>query len=135
MASHEPIPSPARRIVVPIGGSDREFLAQEQAVEYAAALGIPLAAVHVSVAPDEADGGLFDYVKRLAERHQVACDCLTLYGDDPAVTLQDELDGMDLLVVGTENLGTRKDLDSHTKRLLGHAPCNVQVVRLPASQA
>lgn len=121
---------PARRVVVPIGGSDREFLAQEQAVLYAEALGVPLVAVNVSTRPDEAPSDLFRFIEKAARRRDVQVRRLLLAGMDPVDALVAELGPLDLVIVGSERMGDRHRLPGVVERLVHDAPSAVQVVRL-----
>lgn len=127
----EPVPgSPVRRIVVPVSGSDREFIAQEHAVLFADALGVPIVAVHVSPRPDEAPGDLFDYIAHQARRRNVSFDALVLAGTDPVEPFLAELEPMDLAVIGSERIGDQHQIGGFAARVLHDAPGAVQVVRL-----
>ncbi|MDX1612341.1 MAG: universal stress protein, partial [Candidatus Thermoplasmatota archaeon] len=48
---------PAERIVIPVQGTDREYEAQQWAVEFAAALSVPVYAVHVAQGEEQASQG------------------------------------------------------------------------------
>lgn len=122
--------APARRVVIPVHGSDREFLAQEQAVLYADALGVPLVGVKVSRAPDEEDPIIFDYIARQAKRRGIDFEPLVLMGTDPVSTFLSEIDALDLVIVGSERAGDRHHVGGFVERLLHSAPGSVQVVRL-----
>ncbi len=124
------IPGPVRRIVVPVGGTDREFLAQEQAIAFAEVLGVPVVGVKVTPATDDVRPDLFSYLEGHAARHGVDFESLILAGTDPVEPFLDELDGLDLVVVGSERIGDRHHVDSFVERILRHAPGPVQVVRL-----
>lgn len=121
---------PVERVVVPVGGTDREFLAQQRAAEFAAAFDLPVRALHVATGPEEIEDDVFRFIHELCEKHGVENDCQVVIGDDPVVELRKELGPLDLVVVGTRRLGTRFHLSSIVERLIGSAPCMVQVVRL-----
>lgn len=121
---------PVRRIVVPVAGTDREFLAQEQAVLYAYALGVPLVGVNVSMRPDEVRPDTFEFLHQVSKRRGVAFRSLVLVGTDPVDALVEELDALDLVIVGSERIADRHRLPGVGERLLHDAPCAVQVVRL-----
>ncbi len=121
---------PVRRVVVPIEGTDSEFLTQELAAEWASALGVSAHAVHVSAAPDEANEDLWSYFQKACDRWGVELDTQQLAGTDAAQEILAELDAMDLLVIGTRRLTGRFHVGSVTQAILRDAPCAVQVVRL-----
>lgn len=123
--------SPIRRIVIPVQGTDREFLAQEHAISLASALGVPLAAVHVRNGSDDRSDDVFAWVRKHATAWGVALEERALMGEDPAQVLTDELDPLDLVVIGSRRLGGRYHVGSVADRLIRDAPCPVQVVRLP----
>lgn len=124
---------PADRIVVPVQGTDREFLAQQWAVEFAAALGVPVCAVHVSSGagdvPDEDE--IFSYVGEEAMKWGVPIETHVLAGGlDPVQAILDELKVRDLVVIGTRRLGGTFHVGSVTAELVRRAPCPVQVLRI-----
>lgn len=121
---------PVKQVVVPVGGSDREFLAQEQAVILASALGVPLRALHVAPDPDTAPSDVFAFLEKACRTQDVAFESRVIGGDDPAEELVQEVDALDLLVMGTQRLGTRYHLGSVAERVIRDAPAMVQVVRL-----
>lgn len=121
---------PVRRVVVPVEGSDREYLVQEHAVALAGALEVPLTAVHVQSATDGRND-VFAWLEKQAQGWGVELQTLTLQGQEPAAVLADELDAMDLVVIGSRRLGGRYHVGSVADRLIRDAPCPVQVVRLP----
>lgn len=123
---------PVRRIVVPVGGTDREFLAQEHAVLMASALDAPIAAVHVRADPEDAPADLFTYLREHAERWGVPLEEHVFVGNDVASILEEELEPLDLVVVGTRKMGSRFHVGSVAEHVVRHAPCPVQVVRLDA---
>ena len=113
----EPVPGgPVRRVVVPVGGTDREFLAQEQAVWFAEALDVPVVGVHVAALDEDGRDDLFTYIHQQCTRRNVRFEGLTLQGTDPAATVLDELDALDLAVVGSERLGGKNHLNSFAER-------------------
>lgn len=117
-------------VVVPIEGSSQEMVAQEWAVQMAAAVGAQLTAVHVATSPKKAPGDIFDYVTRLCKRHDVRLETKHLNGADVAEELVEELTATDLVVIGTRLLGTEYHMGSVTEGLIRRAPCPVQVIRL-----
>ncbi len=121
---------PVNRIVVPVAGTDREFIVQEQAVLFAASLEVPIVAVHVVGATDIANGNLYDYIDKVAATHNVEIEHHTLDGNDAASVLLEEVEAMDLVVIGSEKIGGRYHFSSVAERLITQAPCPVQVVRL-----
>lgn len=118
------------RVVVPIGGSDSEYLVQQQAVEFAAVLEAPVLGIHVTTAPDEAAVDLFRYLEGLCEKWGVPCETQTLAHDDVAEALRRELDAGDLCFIGTAHLGNGYYVSSVAEALIRHAPCPVQVMRI-----
>ncbi len=128
-AAHEV--SPIGRIVVPVEGADREFIVQEHAVTLAAALGIPVHAVHVRAALDAHDD-VFAWVQKEADQWGVPLDCRSVDGEDAATEILLELQPLDLVVIGSSHAGSKYRLGSVAETLIRHAPCPVQVVRLPA---
>ncbi|MBW3582130.1 MAG: universal stress protein [Euryarchaeota archaeon] len=121
---------PAEQIVVPVQGTDREFLAQQWAVEIAAALELPVRAVHVS--GDAGDGApdKFDYLEKLAKKHGVELKTEVIHGSDVVRELVDELGARDLVVLGTRKLSHQYHIGSVAAALVEKAPCPVQIVRL-----
>lgn len=127
----EPVTAaPVRRIVVPVSGTDREFLAQEHAVLFADALGVPLTAVKVSLAPDEESPDTFMFLEKLADRRGVPFEGIILAGTDAVEVILSELDPLDLTIIGSERIGDRHHVGGFAERLLHDAPGAVQVVRL-----
>lgn len=123
--------APIRRIVVPVEGSDREFLAQEHAVTLAAALDVPVHAVHVR-SPVGDHGDVFAWLQKEAEQWGVSLDCRSMDGSDAGAEIVLELQPLDLVVIGSSHAGSKYHLGSVAEHLIRHAPCPVQVVRLPA---
>lgn len=121
---------PVTRVVVPVEGSDREYLAQEHAVLTAAALGAPMVAVHVTHDLDEPEAQRFHYLRQAADRWGVQLQTQVLAGTDPAAVLLEELAATDLVVVGTRHAGRRYHVGSVTQALIASAPCAVQVLRI-----
>lgn len=121
---------PVRRVVIPVEGTDREYVVQEQAAEWASALGVPVYAVHVETAPEGAHNDLWKYVQKACDRWGVALQVRVLAGTEPADEILAELDAMDLLIIGTRRLTGRFHVGSVTESILRRAPCAVQVIRL-----
>lgn len=118
------------RIVVPIGGSDSEYLVQQQAVEYAVALEAPVTGLHVSTAPDRMEGNVFRYLEEQCEKWGVRCDTHVLVDDDVEGAINRDLDASDLVFIGTANLGARYHVSSVAESLVHRAPCPVLVMRI-----
>ncbi len=123
--------SPIRRIVVPVEGADREFIVQEHAVTLAAALGVPVHALHIRSALDVAPD-VFAWIEKEADQWGVDLESRSLDGDDAAAEILLELEPLDLVVIGSSRIGSKFKLGSVAEQLIRHAPCPVQVVRLPA---
>lgn len=123
--------SPVRRVVVPVQGTDREYIAQEHAIMLAAALGATVRAVHVQDGTEERTDDVFAWLRKHADMHGVEVDAQVMDGSDPATILVEELDALDLVVIGSRRLGGRYHVGSVAERLIRDAPCPVQVVRLP----
>ncbi len=128
-AAHEV--SPIRRIVVPVEGSDREFIVQEHAVALAAALGVPVHAFHVRPVVGGSDD-VFAWLEKEADNWGVDLSSGSVDGDDPASEIVAELEPLDLVVIGSSHMGSKYRLGSVAEHLIRRAPCPVQVVRLPA---
>lgn len=118
-----------RRIVIPVGGADREYLAQEEAVQWAATLEVPLHAFHVSAEPDQVQDP-FSYIEGLAKRRDVELHTQILVGSDPAKEILAELDALDLTIIGSENLDGTYQLGSVARTLFQSGPGPLHVVRL-----
>jgi len=124
---HHPPTHALDRIVMPVSGSDREFLAQLTAVQLAAELRVPVTAVHVG---DTDDDEVFAYARKECDEWNVELDSVHL-GGDVVETLLSELGPRDLIVIGTRRLGHDGwHVGSVTLALIQRAPCPVQVVRL-----
>ena len=120
---------PAARVVVPVQGTDREFVAEQWAVELAAALALPVHAVHV--APAGSDGeGVFDFIRSVCEKWGVRLTTLVLHGSSVAEELVEELEPRDLVVIGTRRLAQDYHVGSVAADLVRRAPCPVQIMRL-----
>jgi len=126
-----PEPRAVRRVVVPVGGTDREYLAQEQAVEMAAALGAPVFGLHIHTDVDP-PRAVFQYLEQQCERWGVPLETRALGGTDAAAELLQETGPMDLVVIGTRRLGGAFHLGSVANRLIQEGQGPVQVVRLGA---
>lgn len=118
------------RVVVPIGGTDREFLAQEHAVELAAEIGAPVYAVHVAPDPAGAMPEVFDHIAQVCDRHGVALTRNTVAGASVVEELTQEARPRDLVVVGTRRMGGTYRLGSIAAELIAVAEAPVHVVRL-----
>lgn len=125
-----PATRPVARIVVPVGGTDDEYLAQEQAVQFAAALDVPVHAIHVAAYPEAADDRMFHFLRQATKKWGVELKPCIALGTSPAEALLAELDSLDLVVVGSRRLGTRFHIGSVAERLIKESPAPVQVVRL-----
>lgn len=123
--------SPISRIVVPVEGTDREYIVQEHAITLASALGIPVHAVHIR-APVGAHNDVFVWMQKHAKEWGVDFDGQSLDGEDAAAEIVLELQPLDLVIIGSSHAGTKYRLGSVAEYLIRHAPCPVQVVRLPA---
>ncbi len=130
---------PADRIVVPSQGTDREFLAQQWAVELAAALGLDVHGVHVvdadrngqeDATDEEISADVFSYLKKFAEKYGVSLSTTILHGGAIVDQLVDELSARDICVIGTRKLSHKYHVGSVTAELIERAECPVQVVRL-----
>ena len=120
---------PADQVVIPVQGTDREYYAQQWAVEFAAAIGIPVKALHVGNGAQDDDPEVFRYIQRLADKHSVTLTTRTLHGD-VVEELAAELTPRDLVVIGTRKLAHHYHVGSVAAALIEKAPCPVQVVRL-----
>lgn len=123
-------PNPVSRVVVPVEGGDDEYLAQEQAVRHAAALGVPVMAIHIDPTLDSDDERLWGYLTEQCERQAVTLHTMVLGGQEAGEALADEVDAMDLVVIGTRRIGTRYHMHSVAEHLIRHSPATIQVVRL-----
>ena len=130
---------PADRIVVPTQGTDREFLAQQWAVELAAALGLEVHGVHVVDADrdgqedstdEEIENEVFSYLKKLAGKYDVKFTTTVLHSGPIVDQLVDELSPRDICVIGTRKLSHHYHVGSVTADLIERAECPVHVVRL-----
>lgn len=124
---------PVDRLVVPVEGTDREFDAQQWAAGIAAALGVPIHALHVT-AGDETDQHTdhFDFLERVCGKWDVELDTRVAGRNDVVAEILDELGPRDLVVLGTRRLGSKNDyhVGSVAAELVQNAPCPVQIVRL-----
>lgn len=119
------------RIVVPVQGTDREFLAQQWAVQFARHVGAPVRAVHVAPPSARTPADIFDYVKHEGRKWGVPIATAIETSGSVVDSLLDDLDVQDLVVLGTRKLGTHYHLGSVAEQLVRRAPCPVTVVRLP----
>lgn len=123
---------PTERIVVPVAGTDREFLAQQWAVELAAALGVRLDAVHVSNARDVDRTEVFAFLEGECRKWGVGLKTTILVGPDVPREIVEELGPRDLVIIGTRRLASHYHMGSVAAELIRTAPCPVQIVRLGA---
>lgn len=121
---------PVERVVIPVQGSDREYVAQQWAVEFAAALGIGVYAIHV-VAPDEEEhADHFAYLESAAEKWGVDLKTRVSVANEVVREIVDDLQARDLVVIGTRKLADTFHVGSVAAELVRQAPCPVQIVRL-----
>lgn len=121
------------RIVVPVEGTDREFEAQQWATELAAALDVPLHALHVTDGnEEEIHGDHFSFIEKLCGKWDVELEKRTASREDVTQEILDELAPRDLVVIGTRRMANNGDyhVGSVTAELVRHSPCPVQIVRL-----
>jgi nucleotide-binding universal stress UspA family protein len=121
---------PAERIVVPVQGADREFEAQQWAIELAAALGIGVYAVHVADGEEEDRDDLFSFIEKLGEKWDTEVATQVIASNDVVGELVEELEARDLVVIGTRQLSGQYHVGSVAAELLRRAPCPVHMVRL-----
>lgn len=117
-------------VVVPVEGTDREFFAQQWAVEFAAALGVRLRAIHVRSARDPRRQDLFAFLAAECQRWGVPFESRIIDGQDAATELEAELGPRDLVVIGSRRLSGRPRPESVAGTLVARAPCPVLIVRL-----
>lgn len=117
-------------IVVPVKGTDREFLAQQWAVELAASLDLPVRAIHVVRSDESPAKDLFAFLAQECHKWEVPLQTNLVRGSDVAGELVEELGARDLVVIGTEKLSRQFHVGSVAEELVRRAPCPVQVVRL-----
>ena len=127
----KPAVGPVQRLVVAIGGSDREYVAQQWAFHLASALHVPVVGIHVSTEGAEPPKDVFTYSRHQADKWHINYKTQTLWGADVAKLLTDELSPTDLLVMGTRRLARQFHMGSVAAELLRSAPCPIQLVRLP----
>jgi nucleotide-binding universal stress UspA family protein len=127
-------PGPAlrlvERIVVPVEGTDREYVAQQWAAELAFALGVGVRAVHVDPDMRQPQQDLFRYVESECRRWGVPFESVVVHGQDVVEELTGELNARDLVVVGTRALASAYHLGSVAADLVRTAPCPVQILRI-----
>ncbi len=116
-----------RRVVVPVGGTDREFVVQEQAMALARALRVPVVGLHISTEDEPPD--VFGFLTVLSRRHEVPLETRFISGPDVADELANETTGVDVIVIGTRRLGDQYE-ESITQKLIQQADASVYVVRL-----
>lgn len=122
------------RIVIPVQGTDREFEAQQWATELAAALDVPVHALHVtSGQEEELHEDHFSFVEKLCEKWGVELTKRVAGRDDVTQEILDELAPRDLVVIGTRrmgNAGSDYHVGSVAAEVVRQSPCPVQIVRL-----
>lgn len=122
---------PAERIVIPVEGTDREYEAQQWAVELAAALGTPVYALHVSAGDEDIERqDHFSFLEKLSEKWDVELEAVSISSNDVVTELVEELQPRDLVVIGTRKLSGQYHVGSVAGALVRKAPCPVQIVRL-----
>ena len=121
---------PAERIIVPVQGTDREFIAQQWAVEFAAALGVPVLALHVSPPGKAPDAAVFSFIDEASIKWGVTLQKELLVGDNVVDELVSEIKPRDLVIIGTRHLGGRYHMGSVALDLIQRARSPVQVVRI-----
>lgn len=124
---------PVDRLVVPVQGTDREYDAQRWAAELAAALSVPIHALHVSRGDEEeVHTDHFDFLSGVCEKWDVELDTRVASRDSVVEEVLDELGPRDLVVIGTRRLSSSNDyhVGSVAGELVQNAPCPVQIVRL-----
>lgn len=119
-----------RRVVVPVQGTDTEFLAHQRACALAAQLGVPAVGIHVAPPGQPGVGTPFAYLVREAARWKVPFSGRTIVGASVADEILAEIDALDLVVIGTRQLGTRYHVGSVAGEILKRAPCAVLMIRL-----
>lgn len=127
----KPATGPIQRLVMAIGGTDREYVAQSWAFQLASALHVPVLGLHVATEGAEPPKDVFTYSRHQADKWHINYRTHTLWGADVAKLLCDELAPTDLLVMGTRRLARQFHMGSVAAELLRKAPCPIQLVRLP----
>ncbi|MDX1611368.1 MAG: universal stress protein [Candidatus Thermoplasmatota archaeon] len=117
-------------VVLPVEGGSEELVVQQWAVEMAAALGVPLRAVHVNTDGEDPPPDVFTFLSEMASERKVELETHIIHGRHVADELADELAPTDLVVIGTRLLGTGDSWSSTTEGLIRRAPCPVQVLRM-----
>ncbi|MBI2077268.1 MAG: universal stress protein [Euryarchaeota archaeon] len=121
---------PLVRIVVPVQGSDAEFVAQQWAIEFAAALTLPVTAIHVAEPGRDAPADVFQFMDGIAKKWGVKLRSQVLESASPITEFLKELGPRDLVVVGTARLAKHYRVGSFAGELIRAAPCPIQVVRI-----
>jgi nucleotide-binding universal stress UspA family protein len=122
---------PVDRVVVPVQGTDREFMAQQWAVELAAGLGVPVHAVHVTDAREgRAPPDVFEFLRRLCEKWNAPLTTRVAHRDDVVNEIVEDLGPRDLCVIGTRHMSGQYHVGSVAIELVKRAPCPVQIVRI-----
>lgn len=121
---------PFDRIVIPVQGTDREFLAQQSAVEIAGAMGLPVVAIHIAPGVGDTPPDVFRYIEQLGRKHDVHVEGKEIHSEDIVSELVEELTTRDLCLIGTRKLSHHYHVGSVAAGLIEKAPCPVQVVRI-----
>lgn len=119
-------------VVIPVEGTDREYLAQQYAAELAAALGIRIRGLHVSPGGSRGRQDVFRYLEGECRRWNVPFEGTVIEGGDPVEEIAQEVQANDLLLVGTRRLATSELLGSIARELVKRVSCAVVLIRLPA---
>lgn len=118
------------RILVPVAGTDAEFLAHHWAVGLAHLLQVRVRAIHVTPPGRDAPPDVFGYLEKEAEKWNVELKTASTSGEDVVEEIVKEAGALDLIVVGTKRLANGYHVGSVAGQLLKRAPCPVQMVRL-----
>ncbi len=121
---------PYDRIVIPVEGTDREFLAQQTAIEIGGAMGLPVVAVHIATGASDGPPDVFRFMEQLGRKHDVKIEGKTIHSESVVDELVAELMTRDLCIIGTRKLSHHYHVGSIAAELIEKAPCPVQVVRL-----
>lgn len=124
---------PLDRIVIPVEGTDREYEVQQWATELAAALDVPVHALHVDKGDsEEPHEDHFSFIEKLCDKWGVELSKRVAGRDDVTQEILDELAPRDLVVIGTRRMTNSGGyhVGSVAAELVERSPCPVQVVRL-----
>ncbi|HLF17255.1 MAG TPA: universal stress protein [Candidatus Thermoplasmatota archaeon] len=121
---------PLQRVVVGLEGSDADLFVGEQAAVFAAALAVPLLALHVQHPTQPTPKGLFADLEKRCGRRGVPFMGRILTGTDVAAEILAELTPADLCILGTRRLLKGFRTGSVARRVLESAPGPVQLIRV-----